>query len=285
MRSLIRVNSKLSDTGKDCGGNYCELCARQSHSNTIPKSFASGKMSLKSSLLSSLLLALSAALLIPSTMAQTFSLAQTFTGNASKIATDDNYVIVGHMEVLSVWNSTLDGGTKIRDIVTGYTEPIVAMDAWDGIVYAVTSNAPRSIRAWNYITGVERWRAPAVGNSHDDVVTDLVVGTNSLCLYTSSMDGTIKIWRTSDAQLHTVQNPIGPSGFFAPVHKLFLDRTRNPTRIYAIYGRHVAADGVGRATETLPDHDFEGILTSTNMPSSRYLGMTWACLCFWCSFR
>lgn len=209
-------------------------------------------------------------LLLHISTAQPLPLLQSFSTNANKVTTDGTYLITAHIDI-SVWNNNVDVGTKLRDIVTEYTEPIIAMSAFSGSLYTVTSNGPKSIRKWNYGTGAEVWsrRASFGSNSHDDIITDLVAA--SAGAYTSSADGTIKLWRSSDGAGSVVQVPTGPSGFVAPVLKLFLDRATN--KLYASFGQNKALNGIGRAT-LLPDGDFEGLTTLNFFKSTGRLGMS-----------
>lgn len=226
-------------------------------------------MTAHSKIVASLLLLLAAIAIyhVTPVSAQVLNPVQTISGEQI-VVIDGSYMISGSRHI-TVWNNNVDTGTMVKQIYTNYTEDIVAMDALNGFVYAATSNGPKSIQKWNYLTGQEMWSAPARGNSHQDTLTDMAVSNTGV--YTSSADGTIKQWSLSTGSLvATVQIATGPSGFVAPILTMHVDRGTN--RLFASFGRYKALDGVGRAN-LLPDGDFEDITTESYLESDGFFGM------------
>lgn len=216
------------------------------------------------------LLILGICILCPATVtAQTTDPVQIFGTNANKVTIDGDYLIVGSSDIVSSWNNSVNVGNKIRNIGTGYSEPILVISSLAGYVYTITSNGPRAIRKWSYMTGGIIWRVPTSGNSHDDVITDMVV--TNFGVFTSSEDGTIKQWSLSNGALvATVQAATGPAGFVIPITKLFVENSAT-YRLFAVFGRQKPLDGVGQAT-LLPSGDFEGITVDISLLSSGSLG-------------
>lgn len=250
----------------------CAVDSGISNSNASRNLICIVPMTLQSNLVCALVLTLSivAILCCHGISAQTINPVQTFATGARRVVVDGDYLITAHVDV-QVWTNNIDTGTKIMDITTGYTEPISVMTAIGGFLYAATSNGPRSIRKWNFITGIEIWRAPDVGNSHDDTLTGMAVSGTGM--YTSSADGTIKLWNLNNGGfVNMVQGATGPSGFFAPIRNLIFDGATN--QLFAGFGSYKASDGVGRAT-FVPTGDFEGIGTSDTISNwNTYFGMT-----------
>lgn len=202
--------------------------------------------------------------LISTSTAQSPTVVQTFTTNANKVALDGDYVIIANTD-MEVWTKSAAGtpGNRVANIYagSGYAATIVAMCALGGSLYTVSSNGPKGIRKLQYLSGNVNWRTPSDSYSHSDVITGIAVNYNGV--YTSSADGTIKKWNINTGDLvATLQQRIGPSGFFAPIRKLSVDMATN--RMYAAFGRFeaVAKNSLGLAI-LLPSGDFESLTGSS----------------------